>query len=362
MRTPTRHPSARPRRLPSLLALLLLLVLVGAACSSADSADSGTDEAGDVADTAAAATMAAAEEPRDDAADEAFGLADAEAPAPAEADGDVVPDAQAPVPTIDGTAATGERIIKEGTVTVEVDPGEFDGAFGQVVARAQALGGHVAGSSSSTDDEGLVSGQVTIRVPVRSFEDLLTVLGEAGTVVDRNITSTDVSAEYTDLESRRRNLQALERFYLELLEEAQSITDAITVQQELNDVQGQIEQITGRLNLLQDRSAFSTLTVRIRELGADATVEVVADGGFGEYLTTAKETLVGTLGTLLVVATFALPFLVLAGIGTLVWRLVRRRSARPAAPLPAPPATTTPTAPTAPEEAPTPVEPVGTDA
>ena len=350
MRTPPRPP-ARPGHLPSLLALLLLLVLAGAACSSADSGDSSTD----VADTAAAATMAAAEEPRDDAADEAFGLADAEAPAPEEAGGDVVPDAQGPIPAVNGTAATGERIIKEGTVTVEVDPGDFDGAFGQVVARAQALGGHVAGSSSSTDEEGLVSGQVTIRVPVRSFEDLLTVLGEAGTVVDRNITSTDVSAEYTDLESRRRNLQALERFYLGLLEEAQSITDAITVQQELNDVQGQIEQITGRLNLLQDRSAFSTLTVRIRELGADATVEPVEEGGFGEYLTTAKETLVGTIGTLLVVATFALPFLVLAGIGALVWQLVRRRSARaPSASLPAPPAPT--------EPAPAPEEPVGTDA
>ena len=223
--------------------------------------------------------------------------------------------------SVPDTATTGERIIKEGTVTLEVDPGAFDTAFGQVIARAQALGGHVSGSSSSTDTEGLVQGQVTVRVPVRSFEDLLTAVGEAGDIVDRNVTSQDVSEEFTDLESRRRNLRAQEGFYLGLLADATNVSDAIAIQQQLEDIQRRIEEITGRLNLLADRSSFSTLTVRIHELGADAVEEVVEEGPqLGTYVETARNTLIDVIGGLLVIATVLLPF-VLLGLG--VWAIVR---------------------------------------
>ena len=70
-----------------------------------------------------------------------------------------------------------------------------------------------------------------------------------------------------------------------------------------------------------DRSAFSTLTVRIHELGADAVEEVVEDGPqLGTYVETARNTLIDVIGGLLVIATVLLPFLLL-GLG--VWAIVR---------------------------------------
>ena len=323
----------RRRTLRRSAALAALLLLLAGACSSSDDAgdidSSDTIESGDIAADAAGTFD---EEAADRLAEEEFGFAEdaaaeAEAPAPAEDAGDDGGDADAVGPTgsvptsVPDTATTGERIIKEGTVTLEVEPGAFDTAFGQVIARAQALGGHVSGSSSSTDTEGLVQGQVTVRVPVRSFEDLLTAVGEAGDIVDRNVTSQDVSEEFTDLDSRRRNLRAQEGFYLGLLADATNVSDAIAIQQQLEDIQRRIEEITGRLNLLADRSSFSTLTVRIHELGADAVEEVVEDGPqLGTYVETARNTLIDVIGGLLVIATVLLPFLLL-GLG--VWAIVR---------------------------------------
>ena len=279
-------------------ALAVLLLLLAGACSSADSGDDSAVES--VAEgredsvESADADFGFGDDARLEEEAAEAGVAEAEAPAPAEpgATTDVADNATDDAPTgpvsVPDTATTGERIIKEGTVTLEVEPGLFDTAFGQVIARAQALGGHVSGSSSSTDTEGLVQGQVTVRVPVRSFEDLLTAVGEAGDIVDRNVTSQDVSEEFTDLESRRRNLRAQEGFYLGLLADATNVSDAIAIQQQLEDIQRRIEEITGRLNLLADRSSFSTLTVRIHELGADAVEEVVEDGPqLGTYVETA---------------------------------------------------------------------------
>lgn len=364
-----------------LFPLALLVLLLAAGCGADDVSDDAGDSMDAAPDQVAGAVTApapAAAEGRASAATEAAtaatdgasaaGLASTEAPA-AEATDDAAAEGQdtgqdpaaadsgtsgqVPIDTAPpGTATTGERIIKEGTVTLEVEPGEFDAAFGQVVARAQQLGGHVAGSSSASepaparegadDDPDLVSGQVTIRVPVRSFEDLLTSVGESGRIVDRDVTSQDVTAEFTDLESRRRHLQAQERFYLGLLETAQTVPDAIAVQQQLDGVQGQIEEITGRLNLLGDRTSFSTLTVRIREQGvAVAEAEPVLEeepGGLTPYLREAVDVFVATVGAIIVVATFLAPLLVLALLGTLVWRAVRpRRTAEPlVAPVPVP--------------------------
>ncbi|AXV09589.1 hypothetical protein DVS28_a4932 [Euzebya pacifica] len=303
-------------------AIAVLLLLLAGACSS--------DESGD---DSAVESVAEGREDSVESADADFGFGDeaevaeegAAAPAEPGATTDVADSSTDDAPTgpvsVPDTATTGERIIKEGTVTLEVEPGFFDTAFGQVIARAQALGGHVSGSSSSTDTEGLVQGQVTVRVPVRSFEDLLTAVGEAGDIVDRNVTSQDVSEEFTDLESRRRNLRAQEGFYLGLLADATNVSDAIAIQQQLEDIQRRIEEITGRLNLLADRSSFSTLTVRIHERGADAVEEVVEDGPqLGTYVETARNTLIDVIGGLLVIATVLLPFLLL-GLG--VWAIVR---------------------------------------
>ena len=343
--------SSHPARHRLLAVLVLLIVLATAACSGSDTADDSTggestdeaaqDTSGSMATDDATAATAVDGRERLEADDAALGVglaADAEAPAaataaePAEAED--AASADVPIPPLQ-TAATGERIIKEGTVSIEVDPGDFDAAFGQVIARAQELGGHVAGTSSSTDPapatsptdtESLTSGQVTIRSPVRNFEDLLTSIGDSGEIIDRNITSQDVTAEYTDLESRRRNLQAQERFYLGLLEQATTVPDAIAVQQQLDAIQGQIEQITGRLNLLDDRTAFSTLTVRIAERGAAPVAEEVVEepGGLTPYIQDAVDTLIATVGSLIVFLTFLSPFLLLAGLGYAVYRTLRR--------------------------------------
>ena len=213
-------------------------------------------------------------------------------------------------------------------MTVEVPDGEFDASFEQVVTVARRLGGDVAASETSTNDDGEPSGSLTVRVPVASYEDLLVGVGDIGEVRQRTITAQDVSAEFVDLEARRRQLQAQEAFYLGLLEEATEIEDAIRNRSELAGVQSEIERITGRLNLLEDRTSFSTLTVRLFETGAPApTGGTVAVRGLAQYWQTGLDALVAAVGTLLVVGLGGLPLLVLAGVGLLVFRTLRRRPA-----------------------------------
>ncbi|MGH8884551.1 MAG: DUF4349 domain-containing protein [Egibacteraceae bacterium] len=291
------------------LVALAVVALVGAACSAS---------AGDVSGKVEARQADAAAEPS------SGGLA---ARAGQGADQASRPEPSGPLPPL--PAVPGDRIVKDGTMTVQVRADGFEAAFQAVVLQAQKLGGSVVSSSSRTLERGGRSGAVTVRVPVTSYEGLLADVGKVGKVRDRNVTSQDVTGEFIDLEARLRQLQAQEAFYLRLLGQAQGISDAIAVQGQLGGLQTQIEQVKGRLDLLRDRTSFSTLTVHIVEPGVPLPLTPEADGrpSLSRYWQSARDALVNVVGSAIVVLFFLLPLLLPAGALVLVWRLTRRRTA-----------------------------------
>jgi hypothetical protein len=249
-----------------------------------------------------------------------------DAPAPAERpasddDGDLA----LPVTT---PAQPGDRIIKEGTVSVEVDVGEFDRAYAAVIDAAARHGGTVVSSTTRTGEDDRTSGSITVRVPVEAYEQLLVSVGDIGTVRARQITAQDVTTEFVDLRSRLRHLQAQERFFLELMDDAQVVGDAIAVNQHLQQVQQQMEQVQGRLQYLEVRTSYSTLTVELLEPGTEVARVVPLAGtrpSLSLYWERALDAFVNMVGALLVAGLFVAPLLIPAGVALLAWRALRRR-------------------------------------
>ena len=322
-----------------------LLMFVLAACSGgADMA--GSSEAGE--DTSAMATQAAALQESAEYRDTVEGVGGVsaggggaavggdDAPQAADEDGEVGA-AQPPLPEAP-PLRTGDRVIKEGTITIEVEREGFDVAYTRVIAAARRYQGDVVGSTTRTGDNGDTFGSVTVRVPVRSFEDLVVGVGEIGTIRNRDIDSQDVTAEFTDLESRLRHLRAQEEFYLGLLERARGVRDAIAVQQQLDSIQSQLEQIQGRLNVLDDRTSFSTLTVELFEPGAGSAIaaedEPEARPTIARYWDTARDAFVNVIGAMLVAVLFALPLLIVAGAVWFGYRTLVRPGRRTTATAP----------------------------
>lgn len=219
------------------------------------------------------------------------------------------------------TADIGDRIVRDGTMRVRVEEDTFDGAFDRLVELADRFGGTVLASDASTADDGSTSGTVTVRVPAGDFDDLLVAVGRVGEVEQRSVTAEDVSDEYVDLEARLRHNQAQERFYLSLLDRAEDVDDAIAVQQRVEGIQQTIEQIEGRLRFIDERTSFSRLTVELFEAGGAFQAGGAPEPSLARYWATARAALINVLGGALVIATVALPFVV---IGTAVLVLVRR--------------------------------------
>lgn len=227
---------------------------------------------------------------------------------------------------VPGLPSIGDRVIRTGMVDIKVKKGGFDGAYDRILLLANANGGFVAGTNSTTNRDA-VFGTVTIRVPAGAFEKVVREIKKIGKVRSINVNSQDVSQEFVDLESRLRHLRAQEQVLLGIMAKTQTIADSIAVQNQLAQIQGQIEQITGRLNFLKNQTDLSTIQVTINESGS--TVPQPADKwGFRTSLSRAAHAFVDTVNGFVIVMGYILPpaIIVLAVLASI--RVVGRRESR----------------------------------
>ena len=105
---------------------------------------------------------------------------------------------------------------------------------------------------------------ITLGIPVDEFERVLSRLrGLAVEVRDETASGDDVTDQYVDLQSQLVTLEATRERVQSFLDDAKTVDEALRINQELSNLDAQIEQIKGRMNYLNDRSAFSTITITL---------------------------------------------------------------------------------------------------
>ncbi len=291
------------------------------------------------------------------------GAAEAPAPAPAEPgaglgaiDGNgaayEMPPAN-PAPQQGASLPTQRLVIRTASLSLQVD--DVRAAEVAVRAKASELGGYVVSSETSGTDESMWA-TVVIRVPSQRFDEALSgVQGIARKVLSRTVSGDDVTEEFVDLEARLRTLEATRDRLLDMLERAQTVEEALSVNTALTDIQGQIEQAKGRMQYLQQSAALSTISIDLRPV----PVTPIVDEGAWRPLEVARRALrdliefgqgLANLGIVLLVWVPVWLPLLLIGRWAVRWlaRAARRPispSAPPSSPTP-PPTPTPPTTPT----------------
>jgi len=138
----------------------------------------------------------------------------------------------------------------------------------EIAALAERMGGFVVSSSVYqnflSDGREAPGAYITIRVPSELFQQALDEI-QAGAfdVPSFNQYGQDVTAEYTDLQSRLRNLENAEDMLRQIMEEATDTEDVLNAFNQLNYITEQIEVLKGQIKYYEESAALSAISVSI---------------------------------------------------------------------------------------------------
>ena len=235
-------------------------------------------------------------------------------------------------------------VIRNANLSVVVE--DPTASVEEISAMANSMGGFVVNSNvfqTSFGDSRLgepiqaKQANITIRVPSDRLDEALdTIKNNAIEVRSQNVSGQDVTEEYTDLQSRLRNLESAEEQLREIMESSTETEDTLSVLQELRQVRGEIEVIQGRIQYLEQSARLSSISV---DLIPDVAAQPLQIGRWTPQGTVreAVESLIGTLqfladaaiwGVICVVPVALILGLPLWFAGRAIWRRRQRRKAQ----------------------------------
>lgn len=143
---------------------------------------------------------------------------------------------------------------------------KFEQTLQTIEEHVLKYGGYISESNVSKDGVEQVSGSITVRIPQKNFQAFLRdAEGQAAEVLQRNITGTDVTEEYVDLESRLKSKRVVEERLTSFMESAQKTEDLLKISADLAAVQVEIETIQGRMKYLENQTTLSTIHISLYE-------------------------------------------------------------------------------------------------
>ncbi|MFB6108903.1 MAG: DUF4349 domain-containing protein [Haloplanus sp.] len=174
----------------------------------------------------------------------------------------------------DATAAARSRaIVRTGQVRLRVD--DFESSRSNLTSAVESRGGYVGDSVQQVherNDETWTTGRVVLRVPADQYGATMHDIEREGTVVESQTSTKDVTDQIVDLQARLKNLRAERDRLRTLYEEANDTETVLKVERRLSDVQTEIERTEARLQNIQHRVAYSTITVELMERPPDRPV------------------------------------------------------------------------------------------
>ncbi len=190
----------------------------------------------------------------------------ASAPTPAMAPPSEAAQDSAPPPTSDPTPATSRMVHYAGSATLRV--AKVDAAQAIITAIAADVGGLI---------ERQYGGTIILRVPVARFDESMDRVLGVGDVLDKRVSATDVTDQFTATELRLRTAQATRERLVVLLAKAEDEKDKLFLVREIQRITEEIDRLAGQSRTLSRLATMSRITVDLVP-----RQQVTWSGGAGE--------------------------------------------------------------------------------
>ena len=220
------------------------------------------------------------------------------------------------------------------TISMDAETEEIETLLDGLNTKVSELGGYVQSrevyNGSTYSSRRYRHADLTIRIPAEKVDGFVAHVSGVSNVVSSNETIDDVTLTYVDTETRLKALETEQQRLLEMMEQAETMSDLLAIESRLTEVNYQLESVASKLKTLENQVSYATVRLYITEVQeytpvAEKTVWQRITEGFGDSLEGIWDGAVEIFVWVLANS----PYLVLfAGIGAVAVAFVKKRKIR----------------------------------
>ncbi len=113
---------------------------------------------------------------------------------------------------------------------------------------------------------GTLHNYLTIRIPSEKYNSFLNDLDGQGKVTSKSMRTENITKQYSDVETTIKSLKTQEERLLDMMKQAKTVDDMITVETRLTEVQNTLEQYKNTLESYKTDIRYSTVHLSIDEV------------------------------------------------------------------------------------------------
>ena len=207
-------------------------------------------------------------------------------------------------------------------------------------SRVAELGGYYEQKSvyrrgSRADGRYYHSGDFMIRIPAENLDRFVAQMGDEANVTSTSETTENVTLTYVSTQSRVEALEVEQDRLLELLENAETMEDLLTIESRLTDVRWELENYASQLRVLDNQVNYSTIHLSVWEVEEPTVIEErtvwqkIGDG-FSENAGDMWDGLVNFFIWIITAIPYLIPLALIGGAVVLVLKLTvfRKKKAK----------------------------------
>ena len=158
-----------------------------------------------------------------------------------------------------GYGADKRMVVTDTSLSIKVD--DVAQTLDQINKLTTTHQGFMVNQNINQPEEG-ASGYISVRVKSSELSKFLADVRNLGVkVVSENVSGSDITQQYTNIEERLRVLNTTKDKFEEILRSAYSVNDMLEVQRELLNLQTQIDRLEGQRRYLAESADYSLVSV-----------------------------------------------------------------------------------------------------
>ena len=226
---------------------------------------------------------------------------------------------------------SGQKLIRR--VNIDAETEDLEALLGELTKQISALDGYIENqelyNGSSYASYRSRSANLTIRIPADKLDAFIGQVKDVSNVVSYNESQEDVTLTYVSTESRIKALETEQARLLELLGQAQNMSDLLEIEARLTDVRYELENYGSQLRLYDNQVDYATIYLFIEEVQeytpvAEKTVWERIRDGFADSLEGVADGAVDLVVWIIASSPYLLVYGVLITAAVLLIRRVRK--------------------------------------